>query len=269
LKSLDLSKIFGEFMAFRVMTYNILDGGMGREDSILEVIQAVDPDLIVIQEIIESKTLKFLAQTLQMQAFIGTGNTKRKVALLSRLPVLDFKNHHPIFPIWNNVLEAEIQHQPEKTFRLIGVHLVAGPWIGFELWRRLEINYIVKRYQQFSQGPFLIAGDFNGVARNDNVIIDRIPGRLRRVLWLQGNRFFHYSLQSLLSSGFTDCFRSINPDNAGFTLPPPQPNIRLDYIFINNEMKKHLKKCWVVCEPSTVVKASDHYPVVAEFNIEE
>jgi hypothetical protein len=36
-------------MAFRVMTYNILDGGMGREDSIVEVIQAVDPDLIVIQ----------------------------------------------------------------------------------------------------------------------------------------------------------------------------------------------------------------------------
>ena len=256
-------------MAFRVMTYNILDDGVGREDSILEVIQAVNPDLIVIQEIIDIKTLRFLAQNFQMQSFIGKGNTKRKVALLSRLPVLDFKNYHPIFPVWNNVLEAEIQYHPEKSFRLIGVHLVAGPWIGFELWRRLETNYIVRRYRQFSQRPFLIAGDFNAVAPNDNVIIDRIPARLKRVLWLQGNRVFHFALQSLLSAGFTDSFKFINPDDHGFTLPPHQPNIRLDYIFINNEMKKYLKNCWVVREPNTVMKASDHYPVVAEFHIED
>lgn len=254
-------------MAFRVMTYNILDGGIGREDYILEVIRAVNPDLIVIQEVMDVRTLTFLAQTLEMQSFIGKGNTNRKVALLSRLPVLDFKNYHPIFPIRNNVVEAEIQYQPNKSFHLIGVHLIPGPWLGIELWRYWEANYILKRFQQFSQRPFLIAGDFNSVAPNDKVIINRIPIRLKIILWLQGNYVFHYSLQSLLSSGLIDCFRFINPKDDGFTLPPPQPNIRLDYIFINDVMKKYLKNCWVVREPNAVTKASDHYPVVAEFNI--
>lgn len=255
-------------MAFRVMTYNILDGGIGREAAILEVIRAVNPDVVVIQEVTDVKTLTFFAEALQMQSFIGKGNTKRKVALLSRLPVLDFKNHHPFFPVWNNVLEAEFQHRPEKSFRLIGVHLVAGPWIGFEFWRRLETNYLIKRYQPFLQQPFLIAGDFNAVAPDDVINIDRFPGRLKRVLWLQGNRIFHYSLQSLLSNGFIDSFRFINPGDHGFTIPPPQPNIRLDYIFVNEKMKKHLRNCWVVREPKSVVDASDHYPVVAEFNTE-
>ncbi len=255
-------------MTLRVMTYNILDGGIGREDSILEVIRAVNPDLIVIQEVTDVKTLTFLAQTLEMQSFIGKGNTKRKVALLSRLPVLDFKNYHPIFPIWNNIIEADIQYQSDKSFRLIGVHLIAGPWIGLELWRYLETNYILKHYQQFSQRPFLIAGDFNSVAPNDKVISSRIPGRLKIILWLQGNHVFHYSLQSMLSSGLIDCFRFINPNDEGFTLPPPKPNIRLDYIFINDAMKKYLKNCWVVRKPNPVTKASDHCPVVAEFNMD-
>lgn len=33
-------------------------------------------------------------------------------------------------------------------------------------------------------------------------------------------------------------------------------------------MKKQIKNCYVVREPNNVTKASDHYPVVAEFNMD-
>jgi len=52
------------------------------------------------------------------------------------------------------------------------------------------------------------------------------------------------------------------------SLPPANPNARLDYIFVNNPMKAYLRQCFVVREPSVVQKASDHYPVVADFQVE-
>ena len=255
-------------MPLRVMTYNVLDGGVNRESYILQVIQAVNPDLIVMQEVTDANILRSFGQTLRMQSFIGNGNRERKVALLSRLPVIDFKSHHPLLPIWHNVIEVEVEYRTDRTFRLFGVHLVANLWVGFELWRLLEIRYILRYAQESKNELCLITGDFNTAAPTDTFMIKRMPKKIKNILRLQGNRIFGFSIQSVLASGFIDCFRSMNPKEDGFTLPPPQPNTRLDYIFTNPAMKQHLTKCWVVREPNAVTNASDHYPVVAEFHLE-
>ena len=86
-------------MSLRVMTYNILDGGVNRESHILEVIQTAQPNVVILQEVFTEDSLKFLSQSLGMNYFIGGGNKERKVALLSNLPVLSFQSYHPIFPI--------------------------------------------------------------------------------------------------------------------------------------------------------------------------
>src|ERR1041385_3394022 len=97
-------------MPLRVMTYNILLGGIGREKYIQEVIQSENPDVVVLQEVTSVEILKSIAQSLQMQWFFGEGNQKTKVALLSRLPVLNFKSYHPHFPIWHKVIAAGVQY---------------------------------------------------------------------------------------------------------------------------------------------------------------
>lgn len=102
-------------MLYRVMTYNILDGGQSRANDILEVIQANDPSIVIIQEVVDEEILQSLAHNLQMKHFIGEGNKKRKVALLSKLPIESFKSHHPIFPIWHNFIEAEIKAPLAKS----------------------------------------------------------------------------------------------------------------------------------------------------------
>jgi exodeoxyribonuclease III len=252
-------------MSLRVITYNILDGGVNREVHILETIQKAQPDVVILQEVFTEEFLKSLSQSLEMDYFIGGGNKERKVTLLSKLPVRAFQSHHPLFPIWRNFIDAEIEYEPTKTARIIGIHPMANLGVVFEIWRRWEANYIIRHVCPYQNMPCLIAGDFNAIAPGETVHIETMPNWLKWIIYLQGKRVYHFSIAKFLSAGFTDCFRSLNSD-AGFTLPPPHPNSRLDYIFVNATMRTYLKKCWVIREPDSVNRASDHYPVMAEFS---
>jgi exonuclease III len=111
----------------------------------------------------------------------------------------------------------------------------------------------------------LIAGDFNAVAPRDRVVTESMPARLKAMLTLQGGRFFHRAIKTILSAGYTDCYRHLHPDEDGFTLPVPTPTIRLDYVFANEGLKASLQKCYVIKNPGATREASDHYPVMAEF----
>jgi endonuclease/exonuclease/phosphatase family metal-dependent hydrolase len=246
------------------MTYNILNGGENRVPYISDVIQIAQPDVVILQEVYTEEFLKSLSGLLGMKYFIGEGNKQRKVALLSKLPVRSFKSYHPIFPIWRNFVDAEIEYEPAKTARFIGVHPMANLGFAFEIWRLWEASHISKHACAYQNTLCLVAGDFNAIAPGETVNVETFPNWLKWIIYSQGNRVYHFSVAKLLSAGFTDCFRVLNSEE-GFTLPPPSPNSRLDYIFVNATMKPYLKKCWVVREPDSVNHASDHYPVMAEF----
>ncbi len=252
-------------MSLRVMTYNILDGGKDREKYILEVIQAARPDVVILQEVFTEELLKFLSQALKTTYYLGAGNKRRKVALLSRLPIRSFKSHHPAFPIWRNFIEAEVEYEPNRRARFFGVHPIATLGVLCEVWRLWEAKYVTRYALSFQNEPCLIAGDFNAIAPGEMVKTETMPGWLKWIIYLQGNRVYHFSIKVFTTAGFIDCFRSLNSE-AGFTLPPPSPNSRLDYIFVNASLKAYLKRCWVVREPDSVNFASDHYPVMAEFD---
>ena len=255
-------------MALRLMTYNILDGGAGREDYILQVLQTVRPDVAVLQEVFHVGFVQDLANALNMEFFFAEGNSKRHLALLSRRPIVSPQSYRPFPPIHHAVLEAEIEYSPNKRFRLFGVHLVAWYSVLLELWRQWEIKVIVKRANLRDSQPCVILGDFNTIAPQDKLTVSAMPLYLRLMILSQGQRVFRFAIGEMLSAGFTDCFRVLHPDQDGFTLPPPVPNARLDYIFVNNPMKAYLQQCFVVREPSVVQEASDHYPVVADFQVE-
>jgi len=251
----------------KVMSYNILNGGVGREQAILEVMQSVRPDIAILQEVYTPAFLQDLGAALDMEPFFATGNRKRRVALLSRLPIRSARSYHPVFPIWRNVVEAEIEYQPDKSLYVFGVHPKAELGIVSEWWRWWEAKHILRCVSPYSNTLCLIAGDFNAIAPGDSIVANTMPRWLRLKLWLQGNRTYQFSIREYIAADFTDSFRYLNEDEDGFTLPPPYPNSRLDYILVNSVLKAYLKKCWVVCEPLVVEIASDHYPVVAEFEL--
>ena len=148
----------------KVMTYNILNGGVGREQAILKVVQSIQPDIVILQEVYTSDFLQDLGTALNMEPFFATGIKKRRVALLSRLPIRSVRSHHPVFPIWRNVVEAEIEYQPNKTPYVFGVHPKADLGIVSEWWRWWEAKHILKYVSPYLDKRCLIAGDFNAIA---------------------------------------------------------------------------------------------------------
>jgi exonuclease III len=249
------------------MTYNILDGGEGRGAYLLEVLQAVQPDIAILQEVYQADFVQNLASALKMESYFAGGNRKRHVALMSRLPVISSQSYRRFPPIWHNVVEAEIEYQLAKRLWLFGIHPMANLSVICELWRWWEAKLIIERLKPHMAEPCLVAGDFNAIAPNDRVVINQMPRWLKLTILAQGNRVYRFSVRKYLSAGLADCFRSIHPNGDGFTLPPPQPNSRLDYILVNDVLKSHLTNCWVVREPSAVLTASDHYLVIAEFQM--
>ncbi len=255
-------------MAFRIMTYNILDGGVGRERHIQDVVQAAAPDVLVLQEACPSDLVPTLARSLHADYFIASGHGKRKSALLSRLPITRRNSFHRFPPIHRSVVEAEIEYAPNRSVGIFGVHLIPYPSILFELWRSWEVKAILGCTRRQPSLPTLVLGDFNTNAPDDNVHVASMPWYLKLMILIQGNRIFRFAIQAMLMAGFSDCFRKVHADDDGFTLPPPRPNARLDYIFADTLLSPRLRECAVVREPVTAVeKASDHYPVMAVFDL--
>lgn len=80
----------------RLLTYNILKGRQGRETKIVEVIQAVAPDMVVVQEVLEVDSFHRIVAALEIIPHLADnrGGLSLRVGLLSRLPILDFRTLH-------------------------------------------------------------------------------------------------------------------------------------------------------------------------------
>jgi endonuclease/exonuclease/phosphatase family metal-dependent hydrolase len=64
-----------------------------------------------------------------------------------------------------------------------------------------------------------------------------------------------------------DGYRSIHPDDKGFTFPTWDAHLRLDFLFIPIPYLDRLKSCEVVNGDSEISKASDHFPLLAQLEV--
>jgi len=253
-------------MNVKVMTYNILYGGVQRESLLLQVIKSANPDVLILQEVAEHKTIHDFSSELGMNLFIAEGGfSQHGIALLSRFPIVNPKSIHPFPPISRTLLSAAVEVSPKSQLQIYGVHLIPHPQFLLELWRAWEVQTILKQVVANNKDFYLIAGGLNAVAPGDNFSTHTMPRLLKLMLWTQGGLVFRWAINRLIVFGFTDCYRLLHPDEDGFTLPPPSPTIRLDYIFVNAGLKERLVNCNVITSPSVVNQASDHYPIMAEF----
>lgn len=249
----------------RVITWNILDGGVGREQLITQAALALQPDVLLLQEVCDNGLVGTLAAALAMHWAMGESNSTRRPALLSRLPIRSVASYHPSPPIQHGMVEAELLHPQLGPVWCFGVHLLPLLSLTREAWRTWEISAILRRIGDRRRGPCLVAGDFNTVARDDPVRMDPAPSLRRRLRWLQSRRPFRVAMARMRRAGFSDCYRSLHPDRPGYTLPTPDPGVRLDYIFASQPLAARLQGCFVAVDPPEVHRASDHYPLTADF----
>ncbi len=249
----------------RIASYNIQDGGLGRESLILKSIEQINAEVLILQEVTNLDVAAEIATKCSMFLYVAQGNSRRSLALLSKHRLSYFKSFHPI-PLRHTLLEAKLQrgHQEISFF---GIHLAAYPFLPFEIWRLLEIYTIMFRISRLRAKHIIMCGDFNSVAPNDIVCLNRIPRWMKIVLILtQGGRFPRYTIGKLCSSGLLDCYRQLDK-NPGYTLPALDPHIRLDYFLVSQSLQKKINKCQVVTEPDVLKLASDHLPILLDIDI--
>lgn len=250
--------------SLRFLTYNILDGGRGREGELTAIIAGQQPDVILLQEVSGREFVQNLACQLGHEFFIATSNSALNIALLTRLPIVNAAAYHPNI-LRHTCLQATLEYAPGQTLMVMGVHLGAPAYtLPIEVYRLRELRLILNHMSHAGIGRVVIGGDFNSIAPGDRPDFSRLPFRLRLSIFLQGGTVARQVIATMRGRGFTDAFRELNPGERGFTFPSSQPNTRLDYFFVNAALRPHLRKCAVILTPPGVKSASDHLPLLMQ-----
>jgi len=243
---------------FRLLTYNIMHGGLGRTDAIASVINACMPDLVLLQEATVPASIEKLAAATGMEEW--RAHAGHSLGFMSRRPVAFAEWVRPRIS-----RHAFIEVVPAgEGVRIFGVHLSAVHAAWTERRRVMELRALLHSVARHQEGFHVLSGDFNTLAPGELLDVGRLPPRLRPLVWFSGGRIRWRTIQAVLDAGYVDGYRSKHPDDAGSTLPTPDPHLRLDYVFVPSAFADRLEYCDVVRHPEGV-RASDHFPVVADF----
>jgi endonuclease/exonuclease/phosphatase family metal-dependent hydrolase len=245
---------------FRLLTYNIWVGGVGRVEPLARVINACAADVVLLQEATRPAVIEQLAAKTGMAEWRAF--PRQSLGYMSRQPVVHASWHRPRL---SHHAFVEVVPAGERV-RLFGVHLSAVHAAWTERRRVYELRALLRSVRQHQDGLHVLAGDFNTLAPGALLDVARLPFRLRPFVWLSGGRVKWRTIQTVLSAGYVDAFRLKHPDEPGFTMPSADPHVRLDYAFVPAAYAGAVLRCDVVQHPD-VRAASDHHPVVLDLAI--
>ena len=247
-------------MPTRVLSYNILRGGSGREDALAEVIRSCEPDVVVLQEATDAGVVERLARATKMEQWASRRGSS--LGFLSRRAVQSFGWHRPRISR-HAFLEIQL---PGSEARIFGVHLSAVHAAWTEHRRVIELRALLKAIAQHQHGFHVLTGDFNTLAPGELLDFRKLPGRLRALVWLSGGTVRWRTIQIILDGGYVDGYRGMHPDVPGFTFPTWDPHARLDYLFLPTRYSARLLSCEVKDGPR-VIEASDHLPLLSVVDV--
>lgn len=249
-----MEKSYRKEIAVKVMTFNMHHGGI--DDSldlkrIADVINANDADIIGLQEVDHhfsersdfEDQAKWLANYLEMHYVYGAnldyeplqeGDGRRQygTAVLSKYPILLAENHlltnipYPENPTEQRGLLETVINVEGHPIRFYNTHLDDQR----AEQRELQIKEIQEIANQ-NEGTRIIVGDFNATSESAEI----------RMMAVQ----------------YQDVFAELGQHH-GFTYPADQPDIRIDYMFISEDVQ--------ICSGEVIqTNVSDHLPIMAEF----
>jgi endonuclease/exonuclease/phosphatase family metal-dependent hydrolase len=271
---------------FRVMTYNILYGGVGREPLIRDVVEAIHPDVAVFTEVTAAGSFDGIAEAVGPHRAEGAiRKNGQRAVIVSRWPVLGSR---VLGPPWapQKWVEAAFQPFGGPPLRVCGVHFVPQPLWPFELFRRTEVRSLVEQLRPIGHVPHIIAGDFNALMPGDAFRREDAELWVRIETALQGG-WPRWALKGLAAAGYTDCYRACHQRDDGFTVPAWSPAFRVDYVFASASLSPALKAAGTIAPEAAAARlpprrslaellgwkpvrslggaASDHLPVWADF----
>ena len=256
--------------AVKIATWNV-NSIRARKDRVLAWLEAHQPDVLCVQEtkvVDESFPHEALA-SVGYRAEIHGQKTYNGVALLSREPMTDVVRG---FSDGKDDSQARFIGATLGGVRVFSAYCPNGTSLGSDRYLfKLEWMARLKKYlrdHESADAPIALCGDWN-VAPDDRDIHDP-------ALWegeLLCTTAERNALQRIVDWGFTDSYRMHVSDGGKFSWWdyrmlgfPKNKGLRIDHIYVTSPLEK-------VCTTSIIDRderkgkgASDHAPVVAEFD---
>jgi len=241
----------------RIVSYNIRFGGGRRVPLLAATLASLQPDLVLLQEATNPVAIERLARD------AGFGHVLQQtgwsVAALSREAPASHAWHRP--PRGRGFLEVE--PAGGHGLRFLDVHLPAGLSLRGERARLRHVDALLEVMGGATGPSTSLLGDLNSVAPGDEPRVAAMPFWLRLLLRFDGGIRTDV-LRRLLDAGWVDAYRHLHPRDAGFTLPPGAPSIRLDYLLVPEALVGRVARCEPASTLPLVDRASDHLPLVVE-----
>jgi endonuclease/exonuclease/phosphatase family metal-dependent hydrolase len=251
----------------RIVSYNILDGGGGRTNAILDVVEKQRPDVVALAEADSLAALERMALRLKMDYVHAPGN-KSAVALLSRLPIRQSINHAPLRPaLTKGLLEATVVDEKGDEWTIGVLHLHAHAAEADEQIREREIADVLDVFARYRSAnrPHLLCGDFNANSPVQQIDPAEVKPRTREEMEQNGGVIPRRVIQKLLDAGYVDSLDAVDPRHAptAGTFSTECPGQRVDFLFAWGVAADRIRDAWI--EYGDPAKdASDHYPIGAE-----
>lgn len=259
-----------------IATYNV-NSINARLENLLEWLNKNQPDIVLLQEIkTEFNAFPFFElQAAGYEAKILGQKSYNGVAVLSRHKIKIRAEGLPEFEDENaRYLEVEIE-TGEQKYIAASIYLPNGnpPYnnpdddskYAYKL-KWMDALYAHAQELLDLRMPVILGGDFNVIMTDRDVYS---PDEYRN------NALFRKEVRQRLSAltylGFYDAFRSLHPDEAGYTYwdyagaaLPNDLGMRIDYLLLSPDAMDRLKSCEVDKSPRQSAKPSDHTVLKAE-----
>lgn len=270
---------------FKVMTYNIWNGFEWGKDTMrhanwIKWIKSKNPDVLALQELCgyDEDKLKFDAAKWGHSYVKILKSEGYPVGLTSNKPIT--LKERAIDGFWHGLLHCETY-----GIDFFVVHLSPAD-VEFRL---KEANMIAEKVKKSKRKKFIILGDFNAHSPFDEEVLKR--NKILHQKYLKSKNKNNYSnlrlgefdysvISTFLALPAIDVSQGFIEINERYTFPSPvllgsyrktmdavkQTRERIDYILASPIISKACKNVKVF-NKGTTESLSDHYPMMAEFNI--
>ena len=246
----------------RLLSYNIRFGGTGREDLLAEVIRRCEPDIVALQEASDVGVVERLSFQTGLEYWAAKPG--HSPAFLSRVKIERYEWHYDP-ALQRPFLEILLNG---SSLRIYAIHLRATHSNYTERGRMREARALLKCIKEYREGFHLLVGDFNTLAPGELLDMQRLPWRYRALAMVLGGRVTYRTIQIMLDAGYLDSYRRLNTDH-GFTFPVWDPHVRIDFLFVPAAYADRVRSCKVMTDIPEAAKASDHFPLLAEIQLDE
>lgn len=255
----------------RIISYNILDGGLGRADPIAEVLLAQRPDIVGLVEADNAEVLDRIAWRLSFDYVAAEGREGRTAALLTRGDIVESMNHAARLgePGPRSFLEATIE-LAGVALPLAVIHTTAGANEKDESQRQREVAEVLRVFADARQSgvAHVLLGDFNANSPVQMIERDRLPEMSKKAFDDNGGNLPRRVVQTILDAGYADAFAVARPEaaKAQGSFTTRQPGQRVDYVFTHGIDLARVVAGWIETDRLATF-ASDHYPVGVELRL--